>query len=382
MKKCILFIYKSTGSLDLLIGLTLTNKLPFQIESIEIVSDSIDYYAKIKNSTNELDLIREKYNVDIYFSKFFIRDEKLLNFSIHVYRLIQNYFFNSQIILKLIRKFFSILNFKNLNRNITRFKKSLTDESLIFIERKNWDIRHIAVSNNFHDKNIYIIPDAPMRQKDGYTNHRNFINKKNKILLIPKGHPEKGNNTKLIYEPIAGNQEFIKKMKYLMSEYKKKYGYKKSILILLQKYSDISKKAEFINWKGRKMLSKYLSKKYFNQVFSNIKKSEKIQIILSSHPGLSLKAYQENERGNSKTKDLINSNKKFYLKINEKLSLANGISSKNVYSEFTSSLFYFPNSNIIIKKGNTFEYYTKDNLIKEDYENFLLSNKLSFLTSN
>ena len=60
----------------------------------------------------------------------------------------------------------------------------------------------------------------------------------------------------------------------------------------------------------------------------------------------------------------------------------NGISSKNVYSEFTSSLFYFPNSNIIIKKGNTFEYYTKDNLIKEDYENFLLSNKLSFLTSN
>ena len=379
MKKVALFAFNSTGSIDLLISCALANNLPFDINEIEVVTDNLEYCLRIINSKQELTLIKEKFNIDIYLSPVFIRHKKLIIISTYFYKIIRNILSFSRFLCRINYRVFYFLNFKNINKNLPNFKEYYLSNSLIFVERKNWDKRHINVINTFNKFKIYAFPDAPIRQKDGFTNNSIFRNKKNIILVLPQDCPDNNSNRKIFFEPIPGNKNFYKKIKSLNELYKKRYNLNKSIFVILQKYSEKKNDYDLTNWQEREKIINFLTKRYFSNIFIKSNTDSKIKIILSSHPGLAFNAKNEDRIGNQKTKNLLKSKKQYMLSINCKLSIANSISVENVYSEFSSAIFYFANSNVVIKKGKSYEYYSKDKLILDDYKNFLSLNETANL---
>ncbi len=379
MKKVALFAFNSTGSIDLLISCALANNLPFDINEIEVVTDNLEYCLRIINSKQELTLIKEKFNIDIYLSPVFIRHKKLIIISTYFYKIIRNILSFSRFLCRINYRVFYFLNFKNINKNLPNFKEYYLSNSLIFVERKNWDKRHINVINTFNKCKIYAFPDAPIRQKDGFTNNSIFRNKKNIILVLPQDCPDNNSNRKIFFEPIPGNKNFYKKIKSLNELYKKRYNLNKSIFVILQKYSEKKNDYDLTNWQEREKIINFLTKRYFPNIFIKSNTDSKIKIILSSHPGLAFNTKNEDRIGNQKTKNLLKSKKQYMLSINCKLSIANSISVENVYSEFSSAIFYFANSNVAIKKGKSYEYYSKDKLILDDYKNFLSLNETANL---
>lgn len=375
MKKIVLFAFKSTGSIDLLISCALIKNLPFRINKIEIVTDNLDYCLKIIDSDKELFLIKEKFNIDIFVSPFILRNKRLLIFSGYLYKLIKNLSGSSELLWKINNILFIKLNFKNINKNLLNFKNYLCDEYLIFIERKKWDIRHINVINTFNKKNIYAFPDSPIRHSLGFTNNSIFTKKKNIILILPKGCKDINENRKIFFEPIAGNKDFYKKIQLLKDAYQERYGSNKAILVILQKYSDKKNDYELTNWNERKEIEKYLTPIYFPEVFSKNQGKSNTKIILSSHPGLTFQANHQDKVGNIKTNKLLKSKNKYSILSNKKLSIANSISANFVYSEFSSAIYYFINSKIIIKRGLSYQEFSKDYLLFNDYETFLNINK-------
>ena len=175
MKKVVLFAFKSSGSIDLLISCALFNNLPFKTKSIDIVTDSFEILYKIINSQKEFKIIEEELNIKINFASYFIRNKFLINASYFIFKKIENLLFilnpyKLKIFLKILHRFFSYLHIKSINNNLKIFKKIYLNNSLIFIERNKWDQRHFFVSRNFIDRKIYIIPDAPLRELAGYSN--------------------------------------------------------------------------------------------------------------------------------------------------------------------------------------------------------------------
>ena len=164
MKKVVLFAFKSSGSIDLLISCALFNNFPFKIKSIDIVTDSFEILYKIINSRKEFKIIEEELNIKINFAPYFIRNRFLINKSYFIFKKIEKLLFilnlhKLKIFLKILHRFFSYLHIKSINKNLKVFKKLYLNNSLIFIERNKWDQRHFFISRNFFEGFLGIVED-------------------------------------------------------------------------------------------------------------------------------------------------------------------------------------------------------------------------------
>ena len=370
MTKTILFALKSTGSIDLLISCALSKNLPIDITSIEIVSDSFAINSKIVNSKNELNIIHEELGIKIYPSPFFIRNIflfKLINF---LHRFMLSALPKNDLILRISYKLISVLHTKSIKRNLKKFKKNISKDTILFIERNIWHNGHIFIKNTFSENSFYVIPDAPLREIPGYSNNLEFKEAKNLVLLLPNKIPDINNLPKIYFEPIPGNKKFKNTLNKLKSAYKEKYPNKNNILILLQKYSDTKSNPECISWKERVKLIKFLKIENLKSIFKEIETNKEIKIFLSNRISLPTKEHKEEFLALKKLIKIINQNHLFKARIDENLSIANSIKFHYVYSEFTTSCFYFICSNIYISKGKSFNCHSSDPLINEDYQKF------------